>query len=588
MSLMSLRQFITKYGTWIWITVALTFVAGSFIGLGNSALFGSQNSAAATSGDPIVAVVGDREVTQQALDQQMNRALEQQRQFMPMGVPPSEYPSLRLRLLDNYKQQQALAVAAEKANVVIADADIERARDAAFAQQRPRFAAALGLKEDASDRAINDALARTGQRLTIEDLKASVSDEALRDQLRYEKLRDTFKAELTAKATPARVKNNYSEVKVRHILVKSGEGGLPDEQAKAKAQKLLDAVKKDVSVLPRLADENSDDPGNAGPGGKKQGGLYDWAPASRYVPAFTEAALAAKPGTVYPELVKTPFGYHIIKSEGVRPGKDLPKDFDTNQQKYIDEFVTGQAEQRVQEAIAAVLPSVTVKVQDPELRAAQLQAEAQTSMDAKQRRAKLQAALDEVSKVKAAGDRTGSAVLMRASLLEALDRPKEAATAYEESLKFRNTLETRLALARLHLKQKDKTAALAQLQAADKLVRGELNSQMELASLYRQAGAAALAQAADKKASEMMRRQAELAKAQGAGATAGGNIALPERAPAPPAAPPAADDKSAQDRAAGTDKTSEANGDKAASTTTPAATSTDTTSPPNAAPAKKP
>lgn len=63
----------------------------------------------------------------------------------------------------------------------------------------------------------------------------------------------------------------------------------------------------------KLADQYSNDPGNIGPGGRKNGGLYRDIPKGRMLPAFEDAALSLQPGQVYPTLVKTSFGYHVIK-----------------------------------------------------------------------------------------------------------------------------------------------------------------------------------------------------------------------------------------------------------------------------------
>ena len=64
-----------------------------------------------------------------------------------------------------------------------------------------------------------------------------------------------------------------------------------------------------------LADRYSDDPGNVGPNGKKNGGLYDNVLKGTMVAPFENAALSLQPGTIYPDLVESDFGFHIIKLE---------------------------------------------------------------------------------------------------------------------------------------------------------------------------------------------------------------------------------------------------------------------------------
>ncbi len=85
-------------------------------------------------------------------------------------------------------------------------------------------------------------------------------------------------------------------------------------QKRAKAQGILDRAKagEDFAVL---ANEFSEDPGNKGPSGESQGGIYKDTPKGRMIPEFEAAALALEPGQVSPELVETDFGFHIIKLE---------------------------------------------------------------------------------------------------------------------------------------------------------------------------------------------------------------------------------------------------------------------------------
>lgn len=79
---------------------------------------------------------------------------------------------------------------------------------------------------------------------------------------------------------------------------------------KAKAQETLDKIKNGGDFA-ALAKELSDDPGS-----KDKGGLYeDVQVGGGFDKSFEGAALALEPGQVAPDLVETPFGYHIIKLE---------------------------------------------------------------------------------------------------------------------------------------------------------------------------------------------------------------------------------------------------------------------------------
>ena len=82
---------------------------------------------------------------------------------------------------------------------------------------------------------------------------------------------------------------------------------------KEKANKILARAKAGEDFA-ALANEFSDDPGNTGDDGKKNGGLYSDVPLGQMVPSFEKAAIALKPGEIS-ELVETDFGFHIIKLE---------------------------------------------------------------------------------------------------------------------------------------------------------------------------------------------------------------------------------------------------------------------------------
>jgi peptidyl-prolyl cis-trans isomerase C len=108
----------------------------------------------------------------------------------------------------------------------------------------------------------------------------------------------------------------YEQVKARHILIapKGSPAAQPgkdltDEQAKAKAEDLRKQIVAGAN-FDELAKKESDDSGS----GARGGDLGSFS-RGQMVPEFEQAAFAAKVGEVTP-VVKTQFGYHIIKVEG--------------------------------------------------------------------------------------------------------------------------------------------------------------------------------------------------------------------------------------------------------------------------------
>jgi peptidyl-prolyl cis-trans isomerase C len=108
----------------------------------------------------------------------------------------------------------------------------------------------------------------------------------------------------------------YEQVKARHILIapKGSAAAQPgkdltDEQAKAKAEDLRKQIVAGAN-FEELAKKESDDTGSGARGGDL--GSFGH---GQMVPEFEQAAFSAKVGDVTP-VVKTQFGYHIIKVEG--------------------------------------------------------------------------------------------------------------------------------------------------------------------------------------------------------------------------------------------------------------------------------
>ncbi len=82
-----------------------------------------------------------------------------------------------------------------------------------------------------------------------------------------------------------------------------------DGDKKKKAEDILAKVKNGGDFA-ELAKEYSDDPGS-----KEKGGLYEDIAQGQFAPEFEAAAFALKEGDVANQVVKTDFGYHIIKLE---------------------------------------------------------------------------------------------------------------------------------------------------------------------------------------------------------------------------------------------------------------------------------
>jgi peptidyl-prolyl cis-trans isomerase D len=94
------------------------------------------------------------------------------------------------------------------------------------------------------------------------------------------------------------------QVRASHILLKTD--GKDDAAVKAKAEDILKQAKGGADFA-ELAKKYSEDEGSA-----KNGGDLDYFGRGRMVPEFDQAVFAMQPGEIS-DLVKTQYGYHIIK-----------------------------------------------------------------------------------------------------------------------------------------------------------------------------------------------------------------------------------------------------------------------------------
>ena len=98
------------------------------------------------------------------------------------------------------------------------------------------------------------------------------------------------------------------EYKAHHILVAT----------EAEAKDIIARIKKG-GKFDKIAQEKSLDTGS-----KSKGGELEWSPPASYVQPFAEALTKLHKGQLTDQPVKTPFGWHVIRLDDVRPLKIPP------------------------------------------------------------------------------------------------------------------------------------------------------------------------------------------------------------------------------------------------------------------------
>jgi peptidyl-prolyl cis-trans isomerase C len=219
--------------------------------------------------------------------------------------------------------------------------------DAQMQQLRQRFP---------SPEAFDQAL--TAQNLTLDAVKKDVESQLLRQQLVQKEILD--KVNVSAGDVQTfydKNKDKYVEeeqVRARHILFRVPPEASPADDAKLKG-KADDALKraKQGEDFATLATQLSDD------GSKENGGDLGFFPHGRMVPAFEEVAFTLQPGQIS-EVVRTQFGYHIIKVEERKTGRALA--FDEAKAQVKEDLTQQQTYERYQQYMAGLRSKAKVEV----------------------------------------------------------------------------------------------------------------------------------------------------------------------------------------------------------------------------------
>ena len=131
------------------------------------------------------------------------------------------------------------------------------------------------------------------------------------------------------------------QIRLSDILIEIKPGASAEQRAEAKkrASEILSEIKKSKRSFDELVRLYSDDSTT-----KNLGGDVGWQSRITLVPTYYDAAIALKVGEITPNLVETPFGFHILKLTGKRGYEEATKReirmavFDDKRKSVFDEF----------------------------------------------------------------------------------------------------------------------------------------------------------------------------------------------------------------------------------------------------------
>ncbi|MCX7192173.1 MAG: SurA N-terminal domain-containing protein [Proteobacteria bacterium] len=153
------------------------------------------------------------------------------------------------------------------------------------------------------------------EQVKVEYVKFSIRELMAKADVKTEDVRKYYDEHLSEFSTP-------EQRQASHILLTVAATAPQAEQdkVKARAEQLLRQVKQAPAKFAELAKQNSQDPGSAANGGDL--GLFG---RGMMVKPFDEAVFALKVGEIS-ALVKSDFGYHIIKLTAIKASNAAPFD----------------------------------------------------------------------------------------------------------------------------------------------------------------------------------------------------------------------------------------------------------------------
>ncbi len=263
--------------------------------------------------DRIVAVVGNSAITWSDLASAVN---QQRAAGLKLPADVAGQRDVARNILSDLVDEEILVQQAKDLKIEVPAADVARSVDAQTKEVRSHFQSDAEYKAELKNAGFGSP----------EEYRRT-----LLDQFRRRELQSRAFAELRKRAKPASVteqevnaafersrgalQQRPATIAFRQIVVAPKPSAAADARALAKAESLLVELKKGAN-FEEMAKRESMDPGT-----KNLGGDLGWnRRGSGLVPEFETMMFALRPGTLSP-VIRTSFGYHIIRVDRVQPAE---------------------------------------------------------------------------------------------------------------------------------------------------------------------------------------------------------------------------------------------------------------------------
>ncbi|HWD41214.1 MAG TPA: hypothetical protein VG944_20385 [Fimbriimonas sp.] len=345
------EKFLTNKGC-LTVTVVAFSSVFLFFGVRWQSIFGGDDQGAGNKA-PLVVTIGDIPVT----TEQVTDGVSRQSSQMPSTGFASQVQTTS-SVLSNLVRGAACAAIGERDHLLSDDAILKNATEI-VSQQIDGMKSALNVKPGASQKEIDDAFAKAGQKPpsqmlqgVLENVKQALSDSNKRKDLEAGVAPQIVTESIATKLAPTQQQiDDYFKVYTIKEIDFQGKPGAQDQ----KAQEALKAIKGGMSFEAAMDKYST---AKAPPGKKAnevtrdvKGEELSFTPTYKSLPAL-------KPGSVS-DVVDSFGGKAIFKLVSVK--EDIPKDFDQQKGMYYTRIEGQKLQEELQKEIQAMVDSSATK-----------------------------------------------------------------------------------------------------------------------------------------------------------------------------------------------------------------------------------